>query len=73
MKTMILTMGLVLTTAAAFSQNYWVVETSKENISIIKIYNSDNQLVSESKTEKRIDINKKKHRRMLDALAWSKR
>ena len=80
MRKMIMTMGLVLTAAAAFSQNYWVVENEKRNVSIVKIYDSNNQLVSESRIEKRIDINKRKVRRMLyklagqnDALLWSKR
>lgn len=62
-------MGLVLAGAAAFSQNYWVVETDKSKTTIVKIYNSDNQLVNEKKVDRRIDVNKKRERRMLDKFA----
>ena len=75
MKKIVMTMGLLLAVGAtclpageAFSQNYWVVETDKTNNSIVRIYNTEHQLVSESKAGRRIDITKKKERRMLDKL-----
>jgi len=78
-----ITAALMVTLVVAKAQNtqsYWVVETEKEKGSIVKIYNSENQLISESKVARRIDVNKKKERKMLnklvkqhEALAWSKR
>jgi hypothetical protein len=74
MKKMMMTIGLVLLVAAAYSQtseNYWVVETDSARRCVVKIYNSENKLVSETPVERRIDINKKKVRRMLNRMAGS--
>lgn len=88
MKKIVTAMGLVLASAAAilpagkaFSQNYWVVETNNNKTSIVKIYNESHQLVNEKKVERKIDINKRRERRMLNRLVkqsdagplWSKR
>jgi hypothetical protein len=81
MKKMMMTIGLVLSVAAAYSQNYWVVETDSARRSVVKIYNSENKLVSETAVTRRIDINKKKERKMLNKMLkqnselslWSKR
>lgn len=62
--------------------NYWVVETeAKAKNSVVKIYDSNNNLVNESKADRVIDITKKKERRRLNKmvkqhdnqLLWSKR
>jgi len=84
MKTIIVTVMLVLVIAGANAQNkesYWVVESnSTDKKTIVKIYNTENKLVSEQNVERRIDIRKKKDRRMLNKmvkqsneLLWSKR
>lgn len=75
-----MTLGLMLTLAAGYSQNYWVVETDKKGTSVVKIYDAKNTLLSESKSSRRIDINKRKERKRLNRLLkqydeplWSKR
>jgi len=62
------------------AKNYWVVETSPAGKSIVRIYDINNKLVKESNVARRIDINKKRERKMLnkmlknnDDLLWSKR
>ncbi len=62
------------------AQNYWVVETGKEKTSVVKIYDSSNKLLSEQKFARRIDIKRKKERKLLDRMlkqnndsVWTKR
>jgi hypothetical protein len=82
MKKLTLTVALAAVCAGAYAQNYWVVETkgktSKE--SVVKVYDAANNLVSETKIDRLIDIDKKKERRKLNRrvrqqgdLLWSKR
>lgn len=64
------------------NDSYWVVETEgKAKHSVVKIYDSSNNLLNETKADHVIDIAKKKERRRLNRLLkhqdsqllWSKR
>ncbi|HMJ69180.1 MAG TPA: hypothetical protein VK508_09795 [Cyclobacteriaceae bacterium] len=82
MKKIALMVALLTVCAGAYAQKYWVVETESKTarVSIVKIYDTSNNLLSETKIDRLIDINKKKERRRLNrmvrqssALLWSKR
>ena len=82
MKKMMVTVAFMVTMVVANAQekNYWVVETDSAGRSVVKIYDVDNRLVSASTAERRINIHKKKERKMLSRmmkqttqLLWSKR
>jgi hypothetical protein len=49
---------------------YWVVETNKNvtDYSLVKIYDSDNNLLHEVAVENRLDIQKRKDRKKLVAI-----
>lgn len=71
---------LIAASVSAKAQNYWVVETEKTGNSVVKIYDSGDKLVSTSQFQRRIDINRKRERKMLNKmvkqqspLLWSKR
>jgi len=72
MKKLMITAALMVTMVVAKAQNYWVVETDKTNVSVVKIYDSKDQLISESKLARRIDITKRKHRKRLDQMVRSR-
>ena len=69
MKKLMITAALMAAIVVAKAQNYWVVESNGTQNSIVKIYNADHQLVNEKKLDRRIDINKKRERRLLDKFA----
>lgn len=84
MKTIIGTalLTLIMLSAGAQSKtNYWVVESNTTSKgSIVKIYDINNNLIKEQAVARRIDITKKKERKMLNKLTkqsseplWSKR
>jgi hypothetical protein len=85
MKTFLLIALLATGFAGANAQkkdNYWVVETEgKSKNSMVKIYDSSNNLLTESKVDRVIDITRKKEKRRLNRmlkqhdsqLLWSKR
>ncbi|MEJ0034025.1 MAG: hypothetical protein WDO15_28500 [Bacteroidota bacterium] len=71
MKKIVITAALMVAMIAANAQakrNYWVVETIAPGTSIVKIYDLNNQLVSEKNAGRRIDITKKKERKMLNKM-----
>lgn len=85
MRTTIMTVFFLAVCAAGFAQKketYWVVEMEGKTAtySIVKIYDVANNLVTERRVDRAIDIHKKKERRRLnrmlkqqDQLLWSKR
>lgn len=80
MKKMMITVGFVFAITIAYSQNFWVIENQATGPTIVKIYAADNTLVSEQKLKRRVDISRKRDRKMLnkmvrqrDASLWSKR
>lgn len=78
-----ITVALVAAVVVANAQegkNYWVVENDSSGRSLVRIYDGDNRLVSTSNVNRRINILKKKERKMLNKmvkqtnqLLWSKR
>lgn len=85
MKKLVMTAVLLTAFAAANAQdkNYWVVETKGEHKdrSVVKIYDTNNNLITETNVARVIDINKRKERKKLNrmlketnsAALWSKR
>lgn len=76
MRKLVFTVTLLAVFAGANAQektktNYWVVETNAKSSekSIVRIYDSQNNLVNETDVDRVIDVRSKKERKMLNRMA----
>jgi len=78
MRKLAITITLLVVCAGAHAQektNYWVVEMNSRNPgkTLVRIYDTENNLVEESNVDRKIDIGSRKERKMLNRMARKSR